>query len=257
MPNTSALTVDPTAPTLTNVYRLARTARAVYSRERSASWPLLESAYPQLIPFERERIYGAVAANETDLVLAFRGSDENREWLHAMACNQIPGPVGRVHEGLAAALDTVWQPIMAAFYDTAALDKRIWICGHSLGGALATLAAFRLTHEGFQPHFAATFGAPRVLDPAAARAFTTPLYRVVNSDDLIPDFPWPTLLDTYTHVGELIYLLPSGAIAHPRHNRHLAHKLDRADGIGAPLPRTSIIDDHFATSYIEKLARHA
>ena len=40
----------------------------------------------------------------------------------------------------------------------------MWLCGHSLGGALVTLAAARLLREGLSPHGLYTYGHPRVGD---------------------------------------------------------------------------------------------
>jgi len=245
--------LDEGASALVNAYQLARVARAVYSTQLDASLPVVQATFPELTTFAHGRVFGIVAGNESDVLLAFRGTDENREWLAAFACGQVAWDKGRVHEGLAEALENVWRPVMAAFYDVGALDKRVWVAGHSLGGALATLAAFRLSCEGLEPHFVATFGSPRVMDAVAAAAFSPTLHRVVNNEDAVPDFPWPTLLDTYVHVGERMFLLPSGGLAAARHSPHLARRLDRADTIGAPSPRAGFIHDHLMVNYVAKL----
>lgn len=247
------LRVDAAMPAMVNLYRMAGVAQAMASTRFPNSLPLLEQAYQRVIPFERGRVFGMVASNDEDAVLAFRGSDANREWLAALSYGQIAGPTGRVHEGIYAALADAETPLMAALFDADALEKRLWIGGHSLGGALAALACLRLHAAGFEPYFTATFGAPAVMDRAAAAAMPGRVYRVVNGEDVVAEMDWPTMFDTYVHGGELVRLLPSGAIAASRHSAGLALRLDRADGIGVPLPRSGMIHDHMIAAYVGKL----
>ncbi|EYC21375.1 hypothetical protein Y032_0019g3784 [Ancylostoma ceylanicum] len=82
-------------------------------------------------------------------------------------------------------------------------DWDIWIGGHSLGGALATLAAFFLVHSRLvQPDAVKlmTFGQPRVGDKAFADAFDDEVdyaYRVVHLRDMVPSI----LRSGYWHQG--------------------------------------------------------
>jgi len=76
--------------------------------------------------------------------------------------------------------------------------------GHSLGAALATLAAH---HR--RPQAVYTFGSPRVGDAAFLASFGgTAIYRVVNSRDLVATLP-PARLG-FSHVGELHYMTRDG-----------------------------------------------
>ena len=63
----------------------------------------------------------------------------------------------------------------------------IYITGHSLGGALAVVATWYMS----MPKLAAcyTFGAPKVGDGGPLGRFRTPIYRVVNGRDPVPDLP--------------------------------------------------------------------
>jgi hypothetical protein len=74
---------------------------------------------------------------------------------------------------------------------------RIFITGHSLGGALAMLAGFLLLSydkEGYSPLLSiCTFGAPRVGNQAFGRWFNAvEVVRYVNSEDTVPTVPPPT-----------------------------------------------------------------
>ena len=63
----------------------------------------------------------------------------------------------------------------------------IYITGHSMGGAIAMVATWYMK----MPRLAAcyTFGAPKIGDDGPLGWFRTPIYRVVNGRDPIPDFP--------------------------------------------------------------------
>ncbi|MCP4020862.1 MAG: lipase family protein, partial [Desulfobacteraceae bacterium] len=66
--------------------------------------------------------------------------------------------------------------------------KPLFISGHSLGGALATIAAKELYHKG---GIAAcyTFGSPRVGDAEWISSIKTPFYRLVNAADCVTMLP--------------------------------------------------------------------
>ena len=66
---------------------------------------------------------------------------------------------GRVHRGFKAALDMVWDDIIAHMKECNTTKKGITITGHSLGAALATLVAGRLNNPNVVLY---TFGSPRV-----------------------------------------------------------------------------------------------
>lgn len=92
--------------------------------------------------------------------------------------------------------------------------KAIWFTGHSLGGALAVIAAAE--HPGTRG--VVTFGMPRVGNAAYA-AFTQlggRLFRVVHAEDpvaeLPPRWPWvtPVAGSSYVHFGTRIDLSASG-----------------------------------------------
>ena len=95
-------------------------------------------------------------------------------------------------------------------------NHELWITGHSLGGALATILAWRLARHAILPDsvhiYVVTFGAPRVGSPGFADAFdaldNVTLWRVVNRHDVVPRVPFVN----YEHAGILIHLKPNGGI---------------------------------------------
>ncbi|MCH7908182.1 MAG: lipase family protein [Candidatus Hydrogenedentes bacterium] len=250
-----AIGLDADARPLHNAYALARAALAAYPNSPERDPADFFDAFPHHSPFRGQRVSGFVVSDPDHVILAFRGSHEDREWIRGLSYGQVPSGGGRVHRGLSETLDEVWRDVLCAFYDASVHDKTLWLTGHSIGGSLATLAARRLHDEGFSVHFACTFGAPRVLDPVAAREFPVPLYRFVNNEDLVPDLPWPSLTDRYAHAGKRILLLASGQIAEDRHSPGLSRRIDRADTIGQGIVPSGMVHDHAMENYLEKIAR--
>ncbi len=242
---------------LANARSLAHISQAVYSDEPVDDFPVLSDLFRRVITLRGDRVFGFVAGNERDVVVTFRGRDDDQQLIESLAYGQTEWVRGRAHSGLVKLLGSVWQHILAAFFDVAAHDRTLWLTGHSLGGSLAVLAAQKLADEGFDPHMVATFGAPHVLDTVAAAAFSTPLYRFVNNEDVVPNIRWPTLFDTYAHPGEEVFLLASGDIAAARHSAHLARKLDRAHHIGEGILPAGPVYDHAIDEYVRKLERCA
>ena len=94
-------------------------------------------------------------------------------------------------------------------------QQTLWFTGHSLGGALAMLAAARLHFE--EPRLTAdgvyTFGQPRTCDRALAKefntAFTDRMYRFVNNNDIVAQLPPEP---TFHHVAALRYIDSKGRV---------------------------------------------
>jgi pimeloyl-ACP methyl ester carboxylesterase len=122
---------------------------------------------------------------------------------------------GRMHAGFAAALGLVVAKLDAAAPKLAGCT--LHVAGHSLGGALATLAAIHLSRRHSCPIGSVyTFGSPRVGDGVFAREFElrlgTRCHRVVNNEDLVTRVPTRTM--GYEHVGRIAYIDGDGCVSH-------------------------------------------
>lgn len=161
-----------------------------------------------------------VGASDSALVICFRGTEPNRPWdifddLVALPTRR-PQVSGEVHLMFWTALKQVWRDADApplvwpsargADAGTGLVDclrelrdpewpQPVWITGHSLGGALATMAAARLIGDGvLEPEEIAgvyTFGQPRVGDAAFAHdyALAGRHFRVVHDNDVVTRVP--------------------------------------------------------------------
>jgi predicted lipase len=105
-----------------------------------------------------------------------------------------------VHKGFEHALDIVWDEIKTALTKPELKDVPLFMSGHSLGAALATLAAARHTPRGVY-----TFGSPLVGNHAFVQTLVNvKIHRVVDDIDGVTFVP-PARLG-YVHVGEVRHL---------------------------------------------------
>lgn len=115
---------------------------------------------------------------------------------------------GWAHRGFVRGLDEVLESQLKPLLARYGIGRRLWLTGHSLGGALATVATRQLEHIAGTY----TFGAPRVGDMAFGRSLNAPLWRFSNSHDVVPTVP-PAQPDPrlrwippgYVHSGHAIH----------------------------------------------------
>jgi len=131
-------------------------------------------------------------------VLVFRGTQGGiTPWLFNLSASLSPWPAGgEVHKGFKLLLMEAWEEIEKQLLKRA---EPVYYTGHSLGGALAVLAASLR-----EPKAVYTFGSPRVgNEDFVNRTKRMHIYRVVNTRDIVAGVsPLPGIL----HVGEPQYL---------------------------------------------------
>ena len=125
------------------------------------------------------------------LALAFRGTEKNslQDIKTDLNAEVTKYPSGEsVHTGFIEAFGFVEQQILNDLNKFGAKEKPLFLAGHSLGGALATIAAKRL--QSYSKIAACyTFGAPRVANIKWFYGVKTPVYRVVNASDCVTMLP--------------------------------------------------------------------
>lgn len=145
----------------------------------------------------------------------FAGSDEG-EFAANAAKKEVPATEPKVHRGfhqfVQAGLSAVLrnpQQVSLSLPDLLVSDptSKLYITGHSLGGAAAILAGARLLSAGIRPEQVEviTYGAPAVGNEAFAAKFapTLRLTRVVNSGDMVTGV-LQTLVGGYRQFGREI-----------------------------------------------------
>ena len=163
----------------------------------------------------------AVAKDKKVALLTFRGTEQKLEdWQTDAEFKLVRSPTGagNTHEGFTTQLEKVYPEITDALKKHLANDTLLYVAGHSLGGALATLMAARIaTDKVCGIHAVHTFGSPRVGDNEFGKAYELALghctYRVVNAEDLVTRVPPRVIPGTdwrYDHVGQVVYFDSDG-----------------------------------------------
>ena len=169
--------------------------------------------------FNVESTQCGVVANEEEVLVCFRGSEKRLEdVLVDLDFSLVPGPLGgSVHAGFYDGLTLVWSSLDELVLGLMAeRPRRLLVTGHSLGGALATLAAAQWRQQGQAVHAVYTYGQPRSGDSEFARAYDLALrarsFRLVNNLDAVTRVP-PRAMG-YSHMGTLVYFDNQGSPHH-------------------------------------------
>jgi len=148
-----------------------------------------------------------VAEGQGATFVTFAGSDplKFQDWITDFSA--MPSP-SNLHSGFEQAVETVLPDIQLAFGKRAAPNQTVFFTGHSLGGALAILAAWRISRLQNAPKIAVyTFGSPRNGGEEFFEDYTSRLgdftFRLVHGTDIVPTVP-PVLLGGYRHVGQAV-----------------------------------------------------
>ena len=164
--------------------------------------------------------------NDDLAIVAFRGTEmkslsalrEIRTDLNTLLLTFPEG--GRVHKGFYKALEEIWEgPGRCRLFLESLIKKQpgrpLWFTGHSLGGALASLAFARVpSARGLY-----VFGSPRVGDQAFAElTLKRPVWRVENAKDPITLVPpdVPALGLNFVPIGTLVHIAQDGSIESDR-----------------------------------------
>jgi triacylglycerol lipase len=144
-----------------------------------------------------------------DLIIAFRGTRDLRNWLTDLDIRWCQDGAWRVHDGFSRCVESVMDGVSSAVFAAGYKSKRLWVTGHSLGGALAKLYAARVCRGMVENPFSGlyTFGQPRVgnakfRDDCTA-FFGACYFRLIHADDIVPRVPW--LLGGYRHAGHEVF----------------------------------------------------
>ncbi|WP_196140812.1 thioesterase domain-containing protein [Aliikangiella sp. G2MR2-5] len=146
------------------------------------------------------QVKAMIAEYQDVVLLTFRHTDSNLNWLfnadyglwnfeHSFTLGQ------KVHHGFGSMLGAIWEETTSEIRSrTAYSDKPVYVFGHSLGGAMALLAAAGLSVEGVRLAQVYVTGVPKVAGrdwqiQAESQLNAVPIYRVTNSQDLFARVP--------------------------------------------------------------------
>lgn len=211
-------------------YWLASASAAAYAPRLEVealvklTWKFHECHY-----FDNGGTQGFCASDEQIVLIAFRGTelsdlndilaDVNARRVALAHADYEKAPVRTVHEGFHTALGKVWDDLSQQILvwtepKTGRAARQIFITGHSLGGALATLAFARLAIHPDRPvPVLYTFGCPKVGDEAFVteldRLYPERVFRLINDSDIVPHLP---PLPDFHHAGRELNFDTAGAL---------------------------------------------
>jgi len=149
-------------------------------------------------PYPSEVPIAFVATSGTAIYVVFRGTVTIAEWISDATLSQVPfAPVrggGRTETGFTRIYESINTAIIDEVNALAAAGSysELYVTGHSLGAALATLAAPDLARAtGFDAPVLYNFASPRSGDPTfAALVDELPAsWRIANTYDEVPRLP--------------------------------------------------------------------
>lgn len=191
-----------------------------------------------------EEPFGFVLESERGTILAFRGTSSESDWITDIIAQQVSfKPAGKsckTHRGFTDVYLSARDDVYRLLGETDR-NKPLFVTGHSLGGALATLASVDVAVNRKPASLITyTFGSPRVGDPDFVRCYNNAVpisFRVQNEYDVVP------------HLPPLVYSAPrSDKKYYYLHVKEEAKRSFRNGSVGA---------NHVIGSYFADLAREA
>jgi triacylglycerol lipase len=200
--------------TALQVYRCAVAAGLAYLDRGELHSQAAEARFALVAAIQRGSHNALVLDDDGVRLIAFRGTDERKDWLTNLDVWFRSTSWGRVHRGFQDAVTTFWPEVDDHVRVGITAGRRIWLTGHSLGGALALLAAARLAANDVIADRLCTFGQPAVGGAAFCRqcgtSFGTRYIRCVNHTDAVAD----DLTFWRQHSGTLWYFDVDGVLHH-------------------------------------------
>jgi triacylglycerol lipase len=187
-------------------------------------------------------LFGFVLQSDTQVILAFRGTSTTTDWISDAMASQVKfefvNRAGQSHRGFTRIYDSARDTILAVLEDLSP-GKALYVAGHSLGGALATLCALDISvNSPFRNPIAYSFGSPRVGDLAFARAY---------EDKIAGSFRVHNRFDVVTHLPPENFKLPKREKTFYYDHVSQAERLSFHNG--------SVPGNHVISSYYEELAK--
>jgi len=244
-------------------HSLAVASAACYDEMTDAQQQIIDN-FPTIIPFATTTSNGRVLANDEVIIVAYRGSINVEDWLDNLDIEQVIADVGLVHRGFLRSVDSTWSVIYDMVNHLDPSGKKLFVTGHSLGAAEATITSRRFYDEKMSPMPLFTYGCPRLYNDQAANTYPLVSYRFVNNRDIVPHVPTSRLLNWhYAHVGVPYWLSDDGKIYNSEPTeitllmRSGTYALMSKGAMRTELMKSQLFDlisDHHIGHYVEKIS---
>ena len=196
----------------------ANLARIAYYNIDKAKSQAKKLGFSTIEFYDREGAQAYRFMNKTDLVIACRGTEPtcwNDISADLKAIPVMSETISRVHKGFKEEVDELWPMVCEDINRKTNLKKNLWFCGHSLGGAMATIMASRakFNDELNDPVELYTYGSPRVGWKKYVESLDVAHHRWRNNNDIVTKVPlW---IMGYRHHGTMHYITSDNKIGKP------------------------------------------
>ena len=157
-------------------------------------------------------IFGVIWVSKNTIWVAFRGTSGNnlQEWINNFKITQLSYDNNKnklelpsfmvenknikIHEGFFIMYSDMVKQILATIETHYKKGMQIVVTGHSLGAAIATILGVELKSAWYDNVTVYTFASPRVGNESFTDyidSIQLPLFRVVNTEDIVPQIPLP------------------------------------------------------------------
>lgn len=197
--------------------RLAGISNAAYSSGKAFVHKLrtlgMDDWKYEFMTKDNAQCYVVWSDKEKEIYIAWRGTEpgEYKDVLADLKIKKVLNFDGfKVHRGFKGYVDKLYDQVESRV-ERVIKGKwfKIFVTGHSLGGASALICTNRLESK-FHVEACYTYGAPRPGSWKYAYSFKTPVFRVRNNNDLVTKVP--LMLLGYKHVGSLVYIDRHGVL---------------------------------------------
>ena len=178
----------------------ASLAVLAYSNKEQIKWNEYGLELVKWIHNEKTDTQGFVATRDKAIYVVWRGSESKKDFQNDASIDKVPflNDGEKVHIGF----KSCWESVVGDTYDAidTALENLqgettdIVVCGHSLGGAVATLYAHSIKKH--YPHYnvkCVTIGSPRVGNKTFKEnydSYEIDTLRIVHNNDLVTHTPY-------------------------------------------------------------------
>jgi triacylglycerol lipase len=179
------------------------------------------------------------------LVIAFRGTDDLNDWNSNLQTIQRPyGSAGKVHSGFKDTYLSIRDELLG-YLDNNSLP--IFVTGHSLGAALATLTVSDI-YKNINFDSCYTFGSPRTGNNDFVNAIENDnFYRVVNNCDIVTVVPLDFAVIKYRHIGNPILINDEG---------HLSERMNDDEVYTYQKSKVHQLKEYAVSQFLSKKIKH-
>lgn len=228
----------------------AKISATTYDNPNVSTAKFKDLGYNIIQFFDIDGAQAYLLTNGTITVLSFRGTEVTQKsdvLADLKSGKNLEACGGKVHVGFKGEINKLWPSISTAL---AANPGNVYVTGHSLGAAMATIAASRI-----QDRVTAliTFGSPRVGNQEFVNSLTVTHYRVQNNCDDVTKVPFRLM--GFVHHGTHKYMNYYGEFRDLTPQQRVKDMIRSRLRARAKGQKFIGVFDHLMANYIAKLGK--